>query len=300
MLSTRLQFQASSLNQIAKRNFGSANIKALKLRIKSVQGIRKITKAMKMVAASKLKKDVERLTRGKEWGIGIVEDIMENDSFLQSKKQTKANPKTLIVPITGDKGLCGGCNSQIVKHVREMVSHHPEKYSILPVGEKSSAGLARNFPNLVGVGLSGLGTPMNYWTAAAVASFASKFDKDADEMVVVYNHFKNSMSNFPVEAVLLSPANFAQNWKNMVKYEKEEPTDEYNLPYYYELYTSSRFYHAFINAAASEQSSRMNAMEGATKNAGEMIEALQLKYNQARQAKITMELIEIISGANAV
>jgi len=250
-----------------------------------------------------MKQDVLRLRRGQFFGLNVVPTILQNDGYLQRKQSDAPPQKTLIVALTGDKGLCGSVNSQVVKQVKEIIGTdmtNRSKYSLFTIGEKGSAGLVRSYPDLISKAITEVQRPMNYWTASSIANYAMNFDPTADSVLLVYSSFKNSMS-FPVATVrMLSPSQFNLVYKNMVKYEAEEPDKNYSMPYYFELYTSSVFYNAFINAIAAEQASKMNAMEGATKNAGEMLDKLTLTYNKARQAKITMELVEIVSGASAL
>jgi len=300
MLLTSVKTGVQGLAYQNARSFG-ANIKALSLRIKAVSNIRKITKAMKMVSAAKMKKDIERLHRGQHFGNSVVPKIMENDTYLQRKKSDAPVKKTLLVPITGDKGLCGSVNSQIVRHVKTiMEGKNRAEFNMLPIGDKGSLGLARPFPDMMKNSITGIATPYNYITAAAISNYVMNYDVECDRITLIYSWFKNSMTNIVSETHLLGQEAFRQQWKSMVRYEAEEPEKTYNLPYYYELYISSQVYYSLIHAAASEQSSRMNAMEGASKNAGDVIQNLTMAFNRARQTKITMELIEIISGANAV
>jgi F-type H+-transporting ATPase subunit gamma len=121
-----------------------------------------------------------------------------------------------------------------------------------------------------------------------------------DEIILSYNEFQNTISQKLKKITLVSKPQFFKRFENMVRYDLSEPDTEYAKQFFYEFYLASNLYYAMLHNAASEQASRMNAMENATKNAGEIIDALTLKYNKARQARITMELIEIISGANAL
>jgi len=281
------------------RYFG-ANLKALKIRMKAIGNIKKITSAMKMVATARMKQDVMRLNRGKHFGVNVVPTILENDGYMNRKKSEEAPKKTLVVALTGDKGLCGSVNTQIVRHVRATINADRSHYSLFCIGDKGTQGLVRNFPDKIDQAITEIRKPMNFWTASSIAGRACNYDPTADSILLVYSFFKNSMT-FPIKEVrFLPPHKFYDMYKNMVKYEAEEPEKGYNMPYYYELYTSSIFYVAFINSIAAEQASKMNAMEGATKNAGEMLDKITLEYNKARQAKITMELVEIVSGASAV
>lgn len=294
-----LEVSKGLASNVPHRNFG-ANLKSLKTRMKAIGNIKKITSAMKMVATARMKQDVARLNRGKHYGVNVVPAILENDGYLQRKKSTQAPEKTLVCALTGDKGLCGSVNSQVVRAVKTMIPADRTGWNLVTIGEKGLQGLMRAFPDLLVKGITDIRTPINYWTSASVAQYVTNYDPTADSILLVHSYFKNSMT-FPVrETRIMSHKAFADMYKNMVKYEAEEPEKEYSLQYYYELYTSSIFYNAQINAIAAEQASKMNAMEGATKNAGEVLDKLTLDYNKARQAKITQELCEIVGGASAV
>lgn len=153
-----------------QRSFG-ANEKILKTRMKSVNSIRKITKAMKMVATSKMKGDLRRLADGKEFGVNAVEMMFANDQFLkESKPEAQSNPTELLVPITSDKGMCGQTNSGIIRNLKEYVSHRQrDRLSIFCIGEKGTVGVMRPFPDLLKIGISEIQTPYNYPTVMALA-----------------------------------------------------------------------------------------------------------------------------------
>lgn len=268
--------------------------------MKAIGNIKKITSAMKMVATAKMKQDVQRLKRGMHFGLNVVPTIMENDNYLNRKKPTVVPKRTCVIAMTGDKGLCGSVNSQVVRYATQLINKDRSAYSLFVIGEKGCQGLVRKFPDMLHKAVTEVKKPMNFWTAASIANMALTYDESADDVILVHSWFKNSMT-FPVRQVpILSRKGFYEAYKNMVKYEAEEPDKTYSTQYYYELYTSSIFYHAFINSIAAEQASKMNAMEGATKNAGDVLDKITLQYNKARQAKITMELVEIVSGASAV
>mgnify|MGYP000844134583 CR=1 FL=1 len=157
-----------------QRNFG-ANEKTLKIRMKSVNNIRKITKAMKMVAASKMRGDLTRLQRGKDFGANSVDMMFKTDTYMQRRiadmTSQQAEPRELIVPLSSDKGLCGGINSGIMKDVRSYVESRPNrsKCSIFSIGDKGTIAITRPMPDLLKVGVSEISTPYNYPTVMALA-----------------------------------------------------------------------------------------------------------------------------------
>lgn len=134
--------------------------------------------------------------------------------------------------------------------------------------------------------------------AASIAHQAIEHAKECDKVLLMYNEYKNVISQVMRKTELMTRVEFVSNFKYTIRHDPEDMTQFPDL--FYDFYTASTFYNAMLNNVASEQSSRMNAMENASKNAGEILTALTLDYNKARQAKITMELCEIISGAAAV
>lgn len=133
-----------------------------------------------------------------------------------------------------------------------------------------------------------------------MANVVSNVALDYDQLVIIYNEFVNSMSQKMKKLTLDSKPQFLKKFELLTKYDLSEPDAEFAKQYFYDFYLASNLYYALLHSLASEQASRMNAMENATKNAGEILQRLTMKYNKARQARITMELIEIISGANAL
>jgi len=291
----------NSLYNVSKANFG-VNEKVIKLRMKSVGNIQKITKAMKMVAASKMRMDLARLDAGKAFGLSTVQNIFANESYLQKKNLSFPAKKTLVVPITSDKGLCGGVNSTIVREVKSFVQPNRSAYRLFTIGEKGASALLRPFPDILHTAVSEVLYPMNFTVASALSHLigTAAEEEACDNILLVYNEFKSVIASIVKRNEILSRKNFLQQFKYIVRHDTEEPDKDFSKHYYYELYVATQVYHALLQNAASEQTARMNAMENASKNAGEMLGKLSLTYNKARQARITMELVEIISGANAL
>merc|ERR1712166_1252520 len=164
----------SMLVPMSSRNFAVSE-KALKTRMKSVNNIRKITKAMKLVAASKMKGDLQRLEQGKHFGNQAVDMVFKTDLYMQRRApEAPNNPKTLLVPLTSDKGLCGGVNSSIVRTVRDLVNNSDRsKLQVFSLGDKGVAGLNRNMPDLIKTSISDVTKPINYPTVMAIAEHIS-------------------------------------------------------------------------------------------------------------------------------
>lgn len=292
-------FFQNSLIFAPKYNFGASE-KIIKARIKAVKSVEKITKAMKMVAASKMRIDVQRLERGKNFGIRTVNTIFANEPYLQKKAHAANVKKTLLVPITSDRGLCGAINSSIVREVKAIIAPNRTAYKLFCIGEKGSSALVRPCPDLLVQSATELSSPMNFSTAASVAHQINDAAEDCENIQIVYNEFKSVISTVIRRADVMPRKQFLQNFKYVVRYDTSEPEKDYTQQYYFELYLASQVYHALLQNTASEQSARMNAMENASKNAKEILEKLTLLYNKARQARITMELVEVVSGANAL
>lgn len=149
---------------------------------------------MKMVAASKMKQDVGRLERAKFFGVGSVNKVINSETYLQKKRSPVTVKKTLLVPFTTDKGLCGGTNSNIVREVKSLVRADRSAYKIFVVGDKGSIALSRNFPDIMERAITNVTTPMNFPTAAAIASQILRDAKDCEKILLVYNEFKNVIS----------------------------------------------------------------------------------------------------------
>jgi F-type H+-transporting ATPase subunit gamma len=165
MLSNRIQSTASVLFQ-SQFGFATKNLKQIKIRMKAVESIKKITKAMKMVAAAKMKQDVARLERAKTFGVGTIQRVINNETYLAKKKANFTAKKFLLVPITSDKGLCGGVNSNIIREVKAMVKADRSAYKLFVVGDKGSVALSRPMADLLDSAITHVITPMNFPTGA--------------------------------------------------------------------------------------------------------------------------------------
>lgn len=281
------------------RNFG-ANEKALKTRMKSVNSIKKITKAMKMVATAKMKGDLRRLADGKNFGVSSIDSVFAQDTFMKDRLPSMSGGNELLVPVTSDKGLCGSINSGVIRNIRDYVSQKDRsKLAIFSIGDKGSVGLVRPMGDLIRVGISEIQTPYNYPTAMALTEniIQTSEDQGSDKIVIVYNEFVSAISTNIRYLELMTRQRFIESFGNMFAYQMSKGS---GVPALYDLYVSSNLWVALLNNAASEQSARMNAMENASKNAGEILDNLTLQYNKARQARITTELVEIISGMTSL
>jgi len=265
---------------------GMVTEKQLKDRIKSVVSIQKITSAMKMVAAVKLRTSQVRLEIAREFSQDI-EKIWEVEN-----KDTE----DLVVAIAADSGLCGAVNSNIVRGVRDDIMNGKQK--ILILGERARPGLERMFSNRFTTTLSALANNkvMSFRNAGVMADIW--LEKKFDKTLIYFNYFKSMISYITTRTPFLSFEKSNEDLSSFYPFEIEG--DNEVLQNLYEFRGAVSLFHCLAENETSVLSSRMNAMDNSSKNASEMIDELSLKMNRARQAKITTELIEIISGAQAV
>ena len=251
-----------------------------------------------------MRAELQRLESGKEFAYASIDKMLKSDLIMQRKTQglTIAGGKTMVVAITSDRGLCGGINSGLIREIKSKIGQTANKsiYSIFTIGEKGTSALVRPFPDLVKYSLSEVNTPLNFPTVASIAQQISSAAAGHDKIVIYFNEFKSAIKTIIRDLELLPREKFLEYMKHMKLYKTPIPDKNTTGYALYDLYVSSNLYHAYLNNLASEQSARMAAMENASKNAKEIVEKLKLEYNKARQQRITMELVEIISGAAAV
>lgn len=275
---------------------GMATLKDIRVRLKSVTNIRKITQSMKMVSAAKYARAERDLKKARSFGSGALQFYERSDLVTE---EDKGKPGTLIVAITSDRGLCGAVHSSVAKKVRHIMATEPDasKIQIVCVGDKAKLMLARQFTSNVMMMFNDFGKkPPQFGDAREVASQILQSDFEFDRGIIIYNRFKSVVSYDTTEIPIFSRASINMSPKITVY----DSLDEEVLRSYYEYSLASLIYYAMKENACSEQSSRMTAMDSASKNAGEMIQKLTLTFNRTRQAVITKELIEIISGAAAL
>uniref|UniRef100_A0A7S3FJ70 ATP synthase subunit gamma n=1 Tax=Prasinoderma singulare TaxID=676789 RepID=A0A7S3FJ70_9VIRI len=275
----------------ARGNAGQLNI--VKQRMKSVRNVEKITKAMKMVAASKL--------RQAETKMALSRGIWMPFYRLFGNPVDAEAENVLLVPFTSDKGLCGGVNSTIVKYSRALMELQSEsKSSMVVIGEKGKAQLERKEGDKINSFIGDMAKVTI--TFPQVSMIADKVLEEGkfDKTHVLFNHFKSIISNKPTIATVGSPELIAKEKQEELNlYEFEEGFEE-NMQDLVELQLATTMWNAALENSTSENGARMNAMDSSSKNASEMLEKLTLIFNRGRQASITTELIEIISGATAL
>lgn len=287
------------------------SLKDLKNRIGSVKNTRKITKAMQMVAAAKLRRAQEAAEAGRPYAermnavmSGLAASMKGFDNAPKLLTGTGADQTHLLVVMTAERGLCGGFNSSIVKLARTRIAelHAAGKtIKILTVGKKGREQLKRDYEDLfVGhVDLSEV-KRIGYANAQDIAKdVLGRFDTgEFDVATIFYNTFQSVISQVPTTKQIV-PATFEETEAESALYEYE-PSEEGILEDLLPRGVTTQIFTALLENGASEQGARMSAMDNATRNAGEMIDKLTIEYNRSRQAAITKELIEIISGAEAL
>jgi len=283
---------------------GMATEKQIWNQIQSTKNISKITASMKMVSAAKLKGDETRLGLAipfNKWTDALCEEtvVIEEPADITYEDFPQ---RTLIVPLSSDKGLCGGINTFISRNTKDAVAKltaQGKDCDVVIVGDKGRSQLARAIPEKIVRSATEVVAPGNFNLAAALSSEVAAAGKDYDAVMILYNSFVNA-AVYKQQYKLIKPLSGEGEDEPMTEYEFEPDTKNEVLVDLYEYMLTSQMFYCFMDGAAAEQSSRMTAMENASKNAGELIDSLTLKYNRARQARITTELIEIISGASAL
>ena len=290
-----------------------ASLDDLKKRISSVKSTQKITKAMKMVAAAKLRRAQENAERGRPYSEKMNNIILNLSSSVSDKEnapkllQGTGQEKThLCVVLTSDRGLCGGFNSNIIKKAKlffQKISNENKSLKIITVGSKGYDQLKRQYKNNIIEKLSFKDSKnINYFDANKVGKIIiEKFEKEEfDVCTIFYNQFKNVITQIPQEQQIIPlKTENEKDQTNNESYEFEPEEDEI-LSNLLPKNISTQIFKAMLENSASEQGSRMRAMDNATRHAGEMVDKLTIEYNRSRQAAITKELIEIISGAESL
>ena len=290
-----------------------ASLKALKIRIGSVKSTQKITKAMKMVAAAKLRRAQEAAQAGRPYAQAMDRMLASLASGMLGKAGapkllagTGSDKVHLLIVATADRGLCGGFNSSIVREARRAIralQAEGKTVKVLAVGRKGRDQLRRDYGSLIVDTIADLGKPrLGFADARKVADrVLAMFDAgEFDVATIIYNRFRSAISQILTRQQIIPPAvPEAEAGAGASPYEFE-PDEETILTELLPRNLAVQIYRALLENAASEQGARMTAMDNATRNAGDMIKRLTLQMNRSRQASITKELIEIISGAEAI
>jgi len=281
---------------------GMATEKQIWNQIQSTKNIQKITSSMKMVSAAKLKGDEARRLTAISFNTW-AEALNGPPKFMEDATFEELPKRVLIVPCSSDKGLCGGINSFITRGTKTCIAalHAQGKEAdVAIIGDKGRGQLARSHADHIKLSMTEVESPGNFTLAGAIASeLVANGAGDYDAVVIMYNAFKNK-GTYEQKYKVIKPFSGEGEDEPLLAYEFEPDTKSEVLIDLGEYLLTSQIFHSLMDGAAAEQASRMTAMENASQNAGEMIDSLTLKYNRARQSRITTELIEIISGAAAL
>ena len=290
-----------------------ASLDDLKKRISSVKSTQKITKAMKMVAAAKLRRAQESAEKGRPYSdkmnniiLNLSNGISEIENAPKLLSGTGEDKVHLCVVMTSDRGLCGGFNTNIIKKAKQYfqkVLDEGKTLKIITVGTKGYDQLKRLYGDNIIERISFKESKnVNYFDADKVGKIViEKFEKkEFDVCTIFYNQFKNVITQIPQEQQII-PLKTSEKDENSSEDNYEfEPEEDEILSNLLPKNISTQIFKAMLENSASEQGSRMSAMDNATRNAGEMVDKLTIEYNRSRQAAITKELIEIISGAESL
>ncbi len=296
-----------------------ANLLDIRRRIKSVKNTQQITKAMKMVSAAKLKRAQDRVVAARPFATKMTEVLTElaahtDEDFHHPLLDARGDERYLVVLVTADKGLAGAFNANLIKATQAFINEHAGKtIELLAVGRKGRDFFRRRPIQIVGeyVGLTGKGR-VEYAEALEVArDVMRRFTEDEgiDKVFLVFNEFRSVMSQRVVVEQILpvsrveegaeEEASAPPREQSFAGYVYEQPPEEIFSQLLPRL-IETQVYRALLESVASEQGARMTAMDSASKNAGELIQTLTLNMNRIRQASITREIIEIVSGAAAL
>jgi len=290
-----------------------ASLDDLKKRIASVKSTQKITKAMQMVAAAKLRRAQENAEKGRPYSEKMNNIILNLSNGISDKENapelligTGEDKKHLCIVLTSDRGLCGGFNTNIIKKAKayfQKISSENKDLKIITVGSKGYDQLKRVYTDKIIEKISFKDSKtVNYLDAEKVGKMIiDNFEKkEFDVCTIFYNQFKNVITQIPQEQQIIPLKNSeAKGHSSEDNYEFEPEEDEI-LSNLLPKNISTQIFKAMLENSASEQGSRMTAMDNATRNAGDMVDKLTIEYNRSRQAAITKELIEIISGAESL
>ena len=290
-----------------------ASLDDLKKRISSVKSTQKITKAMKMVAAAKLRRAQESAEKGRPYSdkmnniiLNLSNGISDIDNAPKLLSGTGEDKVHLCVVMTSDRGLCGGFNTNIVKLAKNYfnkILKDSKSLKVITVGTKGLDQLKRDYGKYIVKKINFKDKKkLSFQDAESIGNEIVKLfkNKEFDKCVIFFNKFKNVMTQIPQSQQVI-PAKKDEKSKEEkdLSYEFEPDEDEI-LDDLLPKNISTQIYKGFLENSASEQGSRMTAMDNATRNAGDLVEKLTINYNRSRQAAITKELIEIISGAESL
>jgi F-type H+-transporting ATPase subunit gamma len=291
-----------------------ANLKAIRIRIASVKSTRQITSAMKMVSAAKLRRAQDKIVQLRPYAsklheilVGLTQSLADTEvENVYARKSSTG--KVLLVMVTSNRGMCGAFNSNVIKETRRMISEvYPEQYKsgnlwILPIGKKGYDFFRKMKVQML-PNQNEILNNLTYDNVEKVAQMVmdSFISKEFDRIDIIYNQFKNAAVQYlTTEAFLPVEIEKDGNAKNQVVDYIYEPDKESIITELIPKSLKLQFYKAVLDSFVAEHGARMTAMHKATDNATDMIRELTLQYNKARQATITNQILEVVSGAEAL
>lgn len=292
-----------------------ANLLDIRRRIKSVKNTQQITRAMKMMSAARLKRAQDRVVAARPFANKMLEVMGDlaartDEEFKHPLLSPRGDERYLLILITADRGLCGAFNTNLVKAAQAFIQENAGKqFEVLPIGRKGRDYFRRRGMSIISeyIGLTGKGS-VGYGEAVEIADdIIKRFreDETLDKVFIIYNEFKSVLQQRVVIEQLLPVSRASESVEEDMRgmdltdyiYE-QEPAEIFSrlLPRVVE----TQIFRALLESVASEHGARMTAMDSASKNAGELIASLTLNMNRIRQAAITNEIIEVVSGAAAL
>jgi F-type H+-transporting ATPase subunit gamma len=288
------------------------SMKDIRKKISSTKNTQQITKAMKMVSAAKLRRAQNAITGARPYAYkihSVISKIGASGEYPHPLLLSNPNPtKTLLVVLTSDRGLCGAFNSNIIKFADRYYRENKTKFEAIDfifIGRKGADYFKKRDVKIV-ESITNLVTQINYGMAAALSEkiMDAFISGSYDQVIMVYNEFKSAINQKVVAEKLLPVGVLEENGEKeevgMTGHYIFEPQPAQILDSLIPKHFAIQVYRAMLESVASEHGARMSAMDGATRNAGQMIRRLTLAYNKLRQAAITKELMEIVSGAEAL
>ena len=288
-----------------------ANLKEIRIRITSVESTKQITSAMKLVAASKLKRAQDAVTRMRPYADKLTEILQDLSSGSDNEDNVYGEQrdieKVLLVPISSNRGLCGAFNANVVKRVNLLIKEdYASQYrkgnvDVLTIGRKVGEHFVKTNLNVV-ESHEEIWNELNWENAIEIANSILELFKEGeyDRIDLVYNQFKNAATQILTHEQFLPVKPIESDENKVSKDYIMEPSKEVIVNELIPKTLKTQLYKAMLDSYASEHGARMTAMHQATDNATELVKDLKLTYNKARQTSITNEIIEIVSGANAL
>ena len=285
------------------------NLKEVRTRIASVSSTQQITSAMKMVSAAKFRRAQNAIVSMRPYDkqlSDIIRDINVEDGVDTPYHAVRDEKKVLLVVVTSNKGLCGAFNSNIIKEANARIKHYQQKagveLSLITIGKRASEFFSKHTTLVKSTFDDVLDKPTFDNVAAIAEDIMNRFcEKEYDKVEIIYNKFKNSLTQILSTEQFLPVMPDTKKDENKVRSDYIfEPSKQEILKEMIPLSLRSQFYRVVLDSLASEHGARMTAMQKATDNATELLKELKLTYNKARQSAITNEIIEIVSGAEAL